>query len=98
MGLPIISMWNTGSAEYLQAGRHGVLTPARDVNQLINGLLPLLADQQQREIYAMRARQRSRNFTLSKIVRQWLALLTRQYVPQTVVESNWYADWSNEGQ
>ena len=98
MGLPIISMWNTGSAEYLQAGRHGVLTPARDVNQLINGLLPLLADQQQREIYAMRARQRSRDFTLSKIVRQWLALLTRQYVPQTVVESNWYADWSNEGQ
>ena len=97
MGLPIVSMWNTGSAEYLQGGQYGVLTPARDVNALITGLMPLLTDFDCRAEYAARARQRSHDFTLSKIVRQWLALLNRQYVPQTVVESNWPADLSSGG-
>ncbi|MCT4453318.1 glycosyltransferase family 4 protein [Lactiplantibacillus plantarum] len=97
MGLPIVSMWNTGSAEYLQGGQYGVLTPARDVNALITGLMPLLTDFECRAEYAARARQRSHDFTLSKIVRQWLALLNRQYVPQTVVESNWPADLSSGG-
>ena len=96
MGLPIVSMWNTGSAEYLQHGRYGVLTPARDVNGFVTGLLPLLIDQQRRVDYATRARNRSHDFTLSKIVRQWLALLNRQYVPQVVVDADWQADGQRE--
>lgn len=89
MGLPIVSMWNTGSAEYLQAGQHGVLTPARDVNGFVKGLLPLLHDLETRQDYAERARRRSHDFTLSKIVRQWLALLNRQYVPQSTLDMDW---------
>ncbi|WP_048000324.1 glycosyltransferase [Lactiplantibacillus herbarum] len=88
IGLPIVSMWNTGSAEYLQDGRYGVLTPARNVPALVDDLLPLLMDRRLREDYAQRARERSRDFMMPRILRQWMALLNRQYLPQIVLTAD----------
>jgi len=85
IGLPIVSMWNTGSAEYLQDGQYGVLTPAENVPALVDAMMPLLIDRKLREDYAQRARKRSHDFMMPRILRQWLSLLNRQYLPQVVL-------------
>ncbi|ETY73553.1 glycosyltransferase [Lactiplantibacillus fabifermentans] len=87
MGLPVVSMWNTGSAEYLQDSQYGVLTPAQDIWGLWRGLWPLLAHIKQREYYAQQALLRSQDFTLARIVHQWWGLLTQQYLPQVIIQS-----------
>ncbi|WP_245002976.1 glycosyltransferase [Liquorilactobacillus nagelii] len=41
-GLPIVSMWNTGSQEYLQSGKYGIIIADHNTEHLYRKLLPLL--------------------------------------------------------
>ncbi|VDG18917.1 glycosyltransferase [Lactiplantibacillus mudanjiangensis] len=91
LGLPVAAMTNTGSAEYLQGGRYGVLTPAHDVIGLWHGMQPLMADLSLREAYAQRSLQRAKAFSLPKIIRAWQGLLNRSYLPQVTVSEG--ASW-----
>lgn len=70
-GLPIAAMRNTGSAEVLDEGNYGILTPAQDVDALYEAVEPLLKDITLRQEYAIRSLQRVEEFKMAPILTRW---------------------------
>ncbi|WP_270339729.1 glycosyltransferase [Leuconostoc citreum] len=75
-GLPVVAMYNTGSAEVLESGKYGLITPATDVNALYDAIRPLLNNIELREEYAQRSLQRVEDFKIAPILAQWEAILS----------------------
>lgn len=94
-GLPVIAMENTGSTEYLRAGRYGVLTPRQNIWRLQAELTPLLRSIQLREHYGQQSIERSQDFQMTRILKQWQAILNRQYLPQLTVTEITKQDYAN---
>jgi len=76
-GLPVAAMENTGSAEYLQQGRHGLLTAAKDVAALSQAVNTLIESPVLRQQYAYRSLERIKDFQMPRIMGQWQAILTQ---------------------
>ena len=77
-GLPIAAMRNTGSAEVLAEGEHGILTPNADVDALYTAIEPLLQDVDQRAAYAQKSLQRVEDFKIAPILAQWEAVFQQK--------------------
>ena len=78
-GLPIAAMRNTGSAEVLAEGAHGILTPNADVDALYTAIEPLLQDVNQRAAYAQKSLQRVEDFKIAPILAQWEAVFQQKF-------------------
>lgn len=76
-GLPIVSMWNTGSQEYLQSGKYGIIIADHDTDQLYRKLLPLLKNINLRQKFGSLATQRSHDFRLPYINEKWNLLFNQ---------------------
>lgn len=74
-GLPVAAMENTGSAEYLQRGRHGLLTAAQDVSALWQAVDLLIENPMLRQRYAQRSLERAKDFQMPRIIGQWQQVL-----------------------
>lgn len=72
-GLPVVSTdCPSGPREILRDGETGVLVPVGDVDALAKAITTLLTNQQAREVYARKAKDRAKQFDVSVIAREYL--------------------------
>jgi glycosyltransferase involved in cell wall biosynthesis len=81
-GIPVVSTnCRSGPREILQNGRCGLLVPVGDVNALSEAIVRLLKDRELRGNLSRLARERAKDFSLSKIVRKYEEMICKSVLP-----------------
>jgi glycosyltransferase involved in cell wall biosynthesis len=80
-GLPVISTdCRSGPTEILEDGQCGILVPVNDEAALAEAMTELLKDKKQREELSERGKERVRDFSVGKIVRQYEEIICKEAV------------------
>lgn len=74
-GLPVVAMANTGSAEYLQEDRYGIMTKPQDVADFVRVLDRMTASRFLRRYYSARSLERVKHFAPETVVSRWLPVI-----------------------
>jgi glycosyltransferase involved in cell wall biosynthesis len=71
-GTPVIATdCNSGPGEILQDGKYGFLVPVGDEQAISKGIVTLLKDRSLREKFSRLARERTKDFSVDKIIKQY---------------------------
>lgn len=74
-GLPIVAMENTGSAEFIGNDEYGIITRPGDPDDFMHHLNRMIANRELRKYYSEQSLKRAQDFTLDKIVADWLPII-----------------------
>lgn len=70
-GLPVVAFENSGPNEILSQGDYGILVPQYDTNVFANSLQELIDNPIKLAMYSEKSLQRSEDFSIEKIIKQW---------------------------
>lgn len=70
-GLPVIAFENSGPTEILDNGAYGILVPKYDVDEFAQAIIRLIENPTELRYYSQKSLERSNDFSLSEIIKQW---------------------------
>lgn len=77
-GLPVIAFENAGPKEILDDGKYGILVPKQDTDIFAKELSRLIENKDELERYQKLSLQRSEDFKIDKIIKEWEAIINEE--------------------